>query len=433
MVDLYAVCGRPVAHSRSPQMFNAAFSAAGANARYLRLGAADAPGAWRAFQALGLRGMNVTAPFKRELLSRAGRVDPAAAAIGATNCLVAKDHAVVAHNTDWQGVCAALRRAGVALAGRTCLVLGAGGAARGAAYGLVRSGARVIVGNRSAARAQRLAVDLGCQATGLVDLGEVLERVAVVVSSLPDGVDVGAGRHLRRGQVVLEAAYHEPVLRRAAERAGARYLGGEEWLLEQARAASGIFLGRPAEVRLMHRALRRKPPARGRGLVLVGFMGAGKSLLGRMLAERLGYEFVDTDELVCRDTGASIGEIFSNGGEARFRKLEREAVAALDGRQRVVVACGGGAVLDSANREVLCRAGLVVWLWVDAEVARRRAAGPVRPLLGAEVSTGAVERLLRSRLPHYAAVADLVLDTSNLEPAAAVEVLCEEARIARST
>ncbi|RLB53359.1 MAG: hypothetical protein DRI34_13505 [Deltaproteobacteria bacterium] len=430
MVDLYAVCGRPVAHSRSPQMFNAAFAAAGVPARYLRLGAVDADGAWRAFQSLDLRAMNVTSPFKQALLAPAGRVDAAARSIGATNCLVRDDHGSLAHNTDWQGVCGALRQAGIDPAGKRCLVLGAGGAARAAVYGLLRAGARVMINNRTPARARRLAAEFGCQFADGERLPAELEQAAVVVSCLPDGVDIGAGRHLRPGQAVLEAAYRQPVLQQAAERAGAIYLSGLEWLLQQALVAHEIFLGRPAPARLMHRALQHRRAAAANSIVLVGFMGAGKSLLGRMLAERLGFSFVDTDELVCRTAGSSIEEIFKNGGEDCFRRLERQAVEMTCELGQTVVACGGGAVLSRRNRELLRRARLAVWLWVDGEEARRRAAGRGRPLLGPDRTSRDVIRLLQERRQHYCEVADLVVDTSTLDPAAAVEVLHDEVRVA---
>lgn len=154
----------------------------------------------------------------------------------------------------------------------------------------------------------------------------------------------------------------------------------------------------------------------GPHLVLVGLMGAGKTSVGELCAARLHRAFVDTDHLVETAAGMSIADIFTVYGENRFRALEREAVTdACASPVPAVIACGGGAVLHADNRRRLQAAGLVVWLQAPPEVlADRVGRGPARterPLL-VDGPAATLERLALVRAATYAAVADVVVDTT---------------------
>jgi len=165
-------------------------------------------------------------------------------------------------------------------------------------------------------------------------------------------------------------------------------------------------------------------------IVLTGFMGTGKSEVGRRLATRLGRAFVDTDQLVERETGKSVAAIFADDGEAAFRAHERDAVTTAAARRDAVIAVGGGAVLDAANRARLREAGVVVCLTASAETILRRVGETTqRPLLAGGEPRAAIERLLADRRPSYDAVADLTVDTTDRRPEDVVEEICE--RVAR--
>lgn len=151
---------------------------------------------------------------------------------------------------------------------------------------------------------------------------------------------------------------------------------------------------------------------RGRAIVLMGFMGTGKSEVGRRLAQRLGRAFLDTDQLVEERAGKRVAAIFADDGEATFRRLEREAVVDAAGRGGAVIAVGGGAVLDPDNVRCLRDAGMLVYLTARPEVILRRVGdGTSRPLLRDD-PRGAVTRLLAERGPVYAGAADVTIDTS---------------------
>jgi shikimate kinase len=149
-----------------------------------------------------------------------------------------------------------------------------------------------------------------------------------------------------------------------------------------------------------------------RHLVLVGLMGAGKTTVGAACATRLARPFVDTDDVVEANTGMTVAELFAHEGEARFRKLERQAVVdACATLAPAVIACGGGAVVDADNRLRLHRAGFVVWLQAAPTTLMARVkAGSGRPLLEGR-GTATLERLAVVRAAAYEASADALVDT----------------------
>jgi shikimate kinase len=157
-------------------------------------------------------------------------------------------------------------------------------------------------------------------------------------------------------------------------------------------------------------------------VAIVGYMGSGKTTLGRILARALGLEFVDLDRAIVKCAGKGIPEIFAERGEKHFRDLEHEALTqALDGGTTSVVACGGGIVVRPDNRTLL-RDVTTVFLMEDTDVLYRRTRGPGRPLRAA--SREEFEQRYAQRLPFYREVADIEVVVDGRPPAnVAVEVL----------
>jgi shikimate kinase len=154
-------------------------------------------------------------------------------------------------------------------------------------------------------------------------------------------------------------------------------------------------------------------------VAIVGYMGSGKTTLGRLLAHATGREFVDLDRAISRNAGKGIPEIFAEHGEDHFRNLEHEALrAALDGKTPCVVACGGGIVIRPENRALL-RGVTTVFLREDTSVLYRRTRGPGRPLRGA--SKEEFEARYAERLPHYREVADIEVEVDGRPPSRVME------------
>jgi len=166
---------------------------------------------------------------------------------------------------------------------------------------------------------------------------------------------------------------------------------------------------------------------------LVGPMGSGKSAVGRQLAGRLGLAFLDSDAQIEAATGVDIPLIFEKEGEAGFRARERDLLDALTARAAVVVATGGGAVLDPATRARLRSRGCVVYLRtsVNQQLARTRRSGH-RPLLRNPDPLGTLERLMQVRAPLYEETADLVVDTDGRKVKSVVDEIVRRLAEARA-
>ncbi|MBN1967280.1 MAG: shikimate kinase [Anaerolineae bacterium] len=156
-----------------------------------------------------------------------------------------------------------------------------------------------------------------------------------------------------------------------------------------------------------------------RNLVLTGFMGTGKSTVGRLAADRLGLIFVDTDVVIAAEVGGSIADIFARHGEAEFRRIEAEVCIRAARESGQVIATGGGALLSPQVRAALADGGLLVCLTCHLdEIIRRVGMGSERPLFAAERDT--LARLLAARAAMYASIPHQV-NTTSLSPAQAAE------------
>ncbi len=146
-------------------------------------------------------------------------------------------------------------------------------------------------------------------------------------------------------------------------------------------------------------------------LALVGFMGSGKSTVGRLVAQDLDFQFVDTDSLIEEKAGIPITEIFSTEGEQAFRQLERETILELAKEEKRVIATGGGAIMNPENLASLKSHALVVCLWANAESIHERTKHQThRPLLQGEDPLGAIRTMLVEREPVYKQ-ADVIVNT----------------------
>ncbi len=207
------------------------------------------------------------------------------------------------------------------------------------------------------------------------------------------------------------------------------FLPGHPWIFSRNPGTAACIFPRAAETDggMAGDGTFRSTPV---NVVLVGFMGCGKTTLGARLAEMLGLKFVDMDDCIIRKAGCSIPEIFAARGEAGFREIESVVLEELRAEERQVIATGGGVVTIPGNLPRLRAAGFVVWLnpperdiW--ARVSRNRG----RPLLQTENPRQTVHDLLEKRLPLYASVADLEADTKGLTPDEAAYGIAESVRL----
>lgn len=272
-MDVYGLIGRPVEHSLSPPMHEAGFEALGLDARYVTFEPADAAAAIRGADALGVAGLNVTVPFKEDALA-AVRLDDLAARVGAVNTVDFSGDPPTGHNTDVAGVTRALDHHGVSPDGAAAVVVGAGGAARAAAFALAEPAASLHVANRTEERAERLADDVRASlsddldapttvtAGGLATLADRVPAADLLVNATSVGMESDETpvpvEHLHEDLAVLDAVYAplDTRLLREARAAGATTVDGAWMLLYQGVEAFERWTGTDAPIEAMNAALR---------------------------------------------------------------------------------------------------------------------------------------------------------------------------------
>ncbi len=417
-IDLYAVVGDPVLHSLSPKIFIAAFESLNLKCTYSRLAASTAKEALSLAREMGMSGLNITSPFKEDMLPLMDHVDEDASEIGAVNTVVFEGGRARGYNTDPAGVRAMLVHSGVDIAFSKVAVLGAGGAARSALYALKRFGARdVLIINRTPDRAHRLCKKIGCGFAPLDTAGRALADVRIIIACWPKSVNALDASWLNSEHVILDANYGYSPVALAAKRAGCRYIDGSVWLLGQAFDCFELFIGQAPPREEMREALDSQVGQVAKGhIVLAGMMGSGKSRVGIELAEMLSLKFIDVDQEIERMAGKTIARIFAEQGEVEFRKLEERAVREAVGSQRSVIALGGGALMSDQNHKLSKSSGTIIWLWVPAKLCVSRASDGSRPLLDVDDPAAKARSLIEERFESYATASDMVLDTSERSP-----------------
>jgi shikimate dehydrogenase len=342
-----AVLGSPIAHSLSPALHRAGYAALGLDWTYDRFElTADQLPAFVAGLDDQWAGLSLTMPLKAACLEVATEVTPLAQRAGAGNTLVRTPTGWRADNTDIPGLVTALRPAWKGWT--TAAVLGAGATARSSVLALEALGVtNVTIYARRPEQADELICWAATAAPGLKltasDLGTwTAGSEPVIISTLPAGATDGDGLAPRQG-LLFDAVYAgwPTPLARAAAASGLEVIGGIELLIAQAALQFELFTGQaPHELAMRGAAAAALSPK----IVLVGFMGAGKTTVGRLLAQRLGMAFIDADTAIVTREGRDIPAIFAADGEAGFRAIEAATIADLLTGFPAVIALGGGAL-----------------------------------------------------------------------------------------
>lgn len=413
----FAVTGSPILHSKSPLMFNAVFRHQSMDKyySYSRIAASSAEEAIFLFKELKLTGMNVTAPFKKDIIDQLDTIEIPAARIGGVNTIIRESKGLKGFNTDYIGVMESLKQNNVHIKNKRCIVLGAGGAGGAAIYGLTQEKAEVIILDQDFKRSRDAAENFGGRVEKVENLESLLSSSDILISAIPANADIIPEAWLKKNLVVFDANYKKSFLSEKAQKRGCKVIKGEEWLLNQAVPAYRYFLGttpNQTAIETMRTSLLPASATKPRNVALVGFMGCGKTAIGKLLAKKMGLVFKDTDDLIEAREGRSIPEIFKTDGEAYFRKVEKAILKQeLDNFTGVVYGCGGGVVLADENKQILKSNALVVWLYSSIEMSLKRIPPGTRPLLDCPDPEEKARNLLDRRLIHYSRAADLIVSS----------------------
>lgn len=349
-----------------------------------------------ALQERKFRGLNITIPYKKEVLPYCDEISPAVEKVGSANTLYFKEGRLCAENTDLPGFLFMLEKGGISLTGKKVIILGSGGTSLTAQAACREKGAReCIVVSR----------------TGPVDYDALYRQHSdgeILINTTPVGMYPGnlvcpaELSALPRLSGVVDVVYNpaRTALLMEAEKRGIPCIDGLWMLSAQAWYAARLFLQQDLPERKIgqaYRAVRRKCM----NLVLAGMPGCGKSTLGKRLAKGMGRAFVDIDAEIEREAGP-IPEIFERQGEAAFREMESRMLARFGKESGLVIATGGGAVLRQENIRALHQNGVIAWIQRPLDLLGTDG----RPL---SRSAEALAEMERVRTPLYRACADFIV------------------------
>ena len=391
-------------------------------------------------------GLNVTIPYKKSIVPLLDEVDGIAEKTGAVNTVLNKNGKLIGYNTDYYGMKYALEAAKITLKGKDVLILGSGGA------GIV---------------AEKLAIDEGAASVEIVSRNGKLnyeniydrEKTQVIINATPVGTFPfadGAACDVSRFKN-LEGAFdcvYNPFRSKFvldAEKIGARACGGLTMLVAQAvysekiwgETTGGIADGtaektaditadgtaektaditadgsaETADCENKIRAVLGEVLKRETNISLVGMPGAGKTTVGRILAEKLGMGFCDTDEEIEKIAGESPEKIIEKYGEERFREIETEVAESVSSLRGVVIATGGGTILREKNVEKLRSCGVVIWLGRDLNLLAQNN----RPLS----KNMPISRLFKQREGYYVAASDKKIENDETAEKTAEKIITE--------
>ena len=418
-----AVLGKPIRHSLSPNLFNLFWQTSNQpNGQYLRMHTDNMKLALESCRILDIQFASVTHPLKQAALEASGSVSPTARKLGAANSLrLQEDGHWHGDNTDPDGVHFALEQINRSqpMSDRTVLIFGAGGAANAAAYACLERHIPVSIACRSTGKlSHELAGDDRLTIMDMKDAQDHASDFDVIIWTIPDYPAQLALTGLQDCQHVLDARYG--FQRPSGFFGRATVLDGLSWLVGQGAAffrqlypePGGLDEDQLDRVQDRLRECRSSTPAAApRHIALIGFMGAGKSTVGKIVAEKTGLSFADTDAIIERRTGMQISRIFSTRGEAGFRNLERAVLAELHASPHPsVLALGGGATGQPEIQHILQNC-LTIWLLRDLD-SLQQVDPSNRPLMNRTEPT----TLFKSRIPDYSRVAHVVLPVGETPP-----------------
>ena len=364
--------------------------------------------------------INVTIPYKQDVIPYLDEISDTAKRIGAVNTIVNRNGRLYGDNTDFAGMLALAKHIGVDMKGRKVLILGTGGASKtGHALAEYMGAQSIFYVSRSGKDGS---ITYEQAVTEHSDAQIIINATPVGMFPKQDGrpIDISAFPKL---EGVIDAIYNplRTNLILDAQERGIPAEGGLYMLSAQAVHASAVFRDIPLDESLVDKAFKSVKNDK-QSIVLIGMPSSGKTTVGRILSEKCGKQLADTDEYIVNKIGMPISDFFAKHGEAEFRKIEKETVAELSATGGRNIATGGGAVLDPENVRALKQNGVLVFLDRRPE---NLVATDDRPLASRR---SALEKLYAERYDIYCAAAELHIDANTTPEAEADAILKELAK-----
>ena len=351
------------------------------------------------------KGLNVTIPYKQDVIPHLDYIDDGAKSIGAVNTIVNRDGKLSGYNTDYFGLKRLIEYTGCKLAGKKILILGTGGTSHTARCVVRDLGAtEIIIVGRS-------------EKPGNITYEEAIQKHSdayFIVNTTPCGMYPNIGVSPIKLDTftnlagIVDAIYNPArtkLMLEAAEK-GIRAYGGLRMLVYQAIVAAELFTDSTVDEKLADK-IYKSVRSGNENVVLIGMPAVGKTTVGKKLSKELGMPFVDTDDEIVAREGRPISDIFATDGEEYFRKVESEVIRDVSSRKGSIIATGGGAVMRPENVEVLKSFGQMILIERDLESLMPTGD---RPLAN---NPEKIKTLYKERMPVYRSVADIIIDAND--------------------
>lgn len=355
------------------------------------------------------KAINVTIPYKKDVIPYLDEMDESAKAIGAVNTIVNKNGRLIGHNTDFTGFLYMVKKHNVCMKGKKVLVIGNGGAS---------AAIQAVVRHEQAG--ELVVVDV-ISGNGAISYEECFSNhldADIIINTSPVGMYPKTGNApidismFHKCKTVMDVIYN-PILTRLcfeAQEMDIQRVIGLEMLIAQAKQSVEFFLEKEIDDAVIDEIFQDMLVERC-NIVLIGMPSAGKTTIGKMLEEKLGKTFVDLDDVVIEKAGMSIPEIFEKSGEEGFRAIETEVAIELSKKNNMIIATGGGTIKHKVNMDYLRQNGITIF--IDRDVDKLISSDPNRPLSS---SKEALKKMHEERHPLYVKYAGYIaVNNSDIE------------------
>lgn len=405
----YAVIGDPIAHSKSPQIFNGLFNEYGINSYYSRILAPDQKMLLR----LNLSGINITSPYKSSFLTFLPYELEFISPLSIVNAVQINTKSAVCYNFDLE----ALKKYILPKINdiQTCIIIGSGDSAVTAAYVMKSLRIKSTITARNKNKAQKIAEKWNLT---FIETEKVDSKFDLMISTVPnefskDIVERSCPKYF------VNTDYTSIIETKA------QCFSGLDWLKEQARPFFHKLTGKNVNYKNLDKYLQSSNSIST--IHFTGYMGSGKSTIGKLVAEKMNWEFIDIDELIVNYEGMDIADIFTEKGEAHFRNVESKIIEETIGRRKTVISSGGGAILDNISFDLLKNNSFNIFLSAEIETMFDRCFDYFRPLHTGD--NNLFEKIFFQREDRYYKISDLIVNSENEPEITARKIVDDVKRI----
>lgn len=401
-----AVIGYPVSHSLSPQIFNSLSDKYGIYSHYSRVTGTSYEDMLNTLQILDVKAFNITAPYKNNAFETGIIKDDNSILVQASN-LIIENNGYESFNTDFDAITKIIND--VCPDRDSKVLITGGGDTALTVYNSLKflnfKSIELAVRDINNIKSEKLS-----EYSNIIDIKEITSflNYDILINTIPKNDTLNIKIFDNPKLIIIDAIYHKPFLNEL----NCRYISGNEWLIRQAVPAIEKIFGIEPTIEEINILLNDAKPLQN-NIVLTGFMASGKSTVGKILANDLNREFIDSDDEIEKIAGKPISAIFENEdeGEIYFREFENDVIRKALTGQNQIISVGGGALKNYELAEFIKSNAYVIYLYANYESIKKRINHQkfIRPL----ATDGILEFLIKHREEDYFYYSDLIINNSN--------------------